>query len=749
MLDLTREWRWWVGGTEVTAAVDTWELAREQPDLDTPAYWRGKVVLVRPVGSTLVLDPLSNPQWRQGSEARLELDGSLVFTGQVLLAYYNDWVEVPRLELEVGDLLAVNNRRRVIPLAQHSPQSLLGLPGAPTSPTVEITTDLDSPVRIAQQLTWVGDPPTTLYTRSDGTVSVARPETSPTFSRQVTDVLDATRVRPALEIPGSVVASASMRFSLAEAESVTTTERVLFELDERQRTVTVLDGLGRPVRREIQTQQGLTISQTLWTYSIDSPGVYTVGTYTWALVGGQMRFWERESERIEILSSSTFVALGWPAAGSVQSEALRTKRVYWPLWRLGVRISGDEQLVYQETEFFFKLPGSGEGHVFRSVARARGTLEEGLPIDEAVRLVTVSSEIKPGNYVPPAWARPAQQGARVVPVSATAEVVGGDGPPLHVSLPWLTDPTTAQSTLEKHARWVATEVAGRVYARRMVMPVPSEWLSDPRPWRMLRFELTPPEAMWLVGERLSADRTGVRFEALGVLASPPGQIPEGAGIPSLLSFVQRGRPSIGIGVMGGPVEILALETSVGSGAEGSVNVTENTLAVGIGADADPGAVAVGHGVEGTTSITGGGGGGGGEGNYLVLQAEDADSNDGDIISDNEASGCQAVTLDPSKGLSWGGFTYSSSSTVWLRIRYRDGGGTVDLYYGYSGEYVVTLSVPPSPDYTAFDIPLESTTITYCGLYIIDGGPFTIDAVMLVDQDTLDSTGWPDFPPCTS
>jgi len=124
LLDFSVDWRWVIDDTDVSPFVETWELAREQPDMGTPAWWRGKLVLRPVVGRDLNLDPLTNSLWKQGTSCSLTVAGSLVFTGSILLAYYEDWSTAPRLELEVGDVLAAKNHRQVIPFGEYEAQEM-------------------------------------------------------------------------------------------------------------------------------------------------------------------------------------------------------------------------------------------------------------------------------------------------------------------------------------------------------------------------------------------------------------------------------------------------------------------------------------------------------------------------------------------------------------------------------------------------------------------------------------------------
>lgn len=490
LIDFSVDWRWVVGGTDVSPHVETWELAREQPDMGTPAWWRGKLVLRPVVGRDLNLDPLTNSLWRQGTSCSLTVAGYLVFTGSVLLAYYDDWSTAPRLELEVGDVLAAANHRQVIPFGEYDPLSLLRalrIPGdAPWGDKVEISTDLTSPVKVLQELTWVArlkwGLPATLFTLPSGSASYASPQSRITLTRTLEQVSDFTRQRPALEIPGSVIASASLAYLIQLPAQETREEtgeeigEVANEEDERPDvlvarsgstiTLTYLDSLGRVVREEIYkpieitrtvfNEYGNPIGERTYTdtilsaytnfqYYVDSTSYSIIKEVfslkvTFSIIGGfrnailTYKRYERTKESGERFQQQ---GSGTISNKIVQGEivAKKTTIIYWPGWRFFPNAGDDLYLAYfiKEYSFLGRAVRSRKKaktlYILRLLNRALGTTQDADTFNEAIRILPTVTEILPNQQIQfPDWVEQFWNPPTLTPAPAP-ESVEPDEPP--------------------------------------------------------------------------------------------------------------------------------------------------------------------------------------------------------------------------------------------------------------------------------------------------------------------------------
>jgi len=490
LIDFSVDWRWVVGGTDVSPHVETWELAREQPDMGTPAWWRGKLVLRPVVGRDLNLDPLTNSLWRQGTSCSLTVAGYLVFTGSVLLAYYDDWSTAPRLELEVGDVLAAKNHRQVIPFGEYDPLSLLRalrIPGdAPWGDKVEISTDLTSPVKVLQELTWVArlkwGLPATLFTLPSGSASYASPQSRITLTRTLEQVSDFTRQRPALEIPGSVIASASLAYLIQLPAQETREEtgeeigEVASEGDERPDvlvarsgstiTLTYLDSLGRVVREEIYkpieitrtvfNEYGNPIGERTYTdtilsaytnfqYYVDSTSYSIIKEVfslkvTFSIIGGfrnailTYKRYERTKESGERFQQQ---GSGTISNKIVQGEivAKKTTIIYWPGWRFFPNAGDDLYLAYfiKEYSFLGRAVRSRKKaktlYILRLLNRALGTTQDADTFNEAIRILPTVTEILPNQQIQfPDWVEQFWNPPTLTPAPAP-ESVEPDEPP--------------------------------------------------------------------------------------------------------------------------------------------------------------------------------------------------------------------------------------------------------------------------------------------------------------------------------
>ena len=848
LLDFSADWQWIIGGTDVSPFVETWELAREQPDMGTPAWWRGKLVLRPVVGRDLNLDPLTNSLWQQGTSCSLIVDGYLVFTGSILLAYYDDWSTDPKLELEVGDVLAAKNHRQVIPFGEYEAQSLLamlGIPGvAPAGDAVEISTDLTSPVKVVQELTWVTwlkekGIPATLFTRSDGQVDYASPQADISLTRTLRQVADFTRQRPALEIPGAVVASASLSYLVQAMEPINEEIRgepiVIVARKGDVITATYLDSLnriakeeiykevefrrvirdifGNIIREEIRTKRILE-GYTTYHYDINrqeyeiTKTVFTSRIVT-RIQGAETvkvriyEKYERTQERVERTESSI-------SNNTIQGQLVARKitTIEWPSWRLAPTIDPDIDqrlfLVYLVEEY--SILGQPVGfnisssqilipYLLRLTRRARGTTEDFDTIEGAVVLSSAISEIIPNQQIQfPDWAQrfwsslestqTTKLTERVTDVlSEEMAVVGFTGPPVYVSVPWLSvtvDEQPGSRDLERRiealrqrikfalqaaATWMAIEIAGRVFARRIKMPVPSEWLSDPRPWTLARIG---DEVLWLVGETLRGTGQGVEFEATGILAGrpstiPPGEFPPGT-IPSfvpLITVVPTRFPQVGIGCvmqageavfipgdpwLGMAVEIeYSVSAPVDTSAIVGIGVGELTEAwLGMASDAT-------HEIEGNEDDEDDSGS---ETEGLTLEAENGEISGGAavIVYDTDASSCYAVEAENSY------FTVDlsvdSTSLDWerpLRIRviYKaEDEGEIYVYTirGEESPSVGYWTVSATTGYINMDLIIPAGAEPFNGIrveVVEYPGKIRIDAIQLAP-----ATGdWPPLNPC--
>ena len=494
LLDFSVDWRWVVGSTDVSPHVETWELAREQPDMGTPAWWRGKLVLRPVVGRDLNLDPLTNSLWRQGTSCSLTVAGYLVFTGSILLAYYDDWSTAPRLELEVGDVLAAKNHRQVIPFGEYDPLSLLRalrIPGdAPWGDKVEISTDLTSPVKVLQELTWVArlkwGLPATLFTLPSGSASYASPQAGITLTRTLEQVSDFTRQRPALEIPGSVIASASLAYLIQLPAQETREEtreetgeeigEVASEEDERPDvlvarsgstiTLTYLDSLGRVVREEIYkpieitrtvfNEYGTPIGERTYTdtilsaytnfqYYVDSTSYSIIKEVfslkvTFSIIGGfrdailTYKRYERTEESGEKFQQQRSTTIDNEIVRG-EIVAKKTTIIYWPGWRFFPNARDNLYLAYFIKEYSFlgqavrSRKKAKTLYILRLLNRALGTTQDADTFNEAISILPTVTEILPNQQIQfPDWVEQFWEPPAPTPV-LVPEIVEPDEPP--------------------------------------------------------------------------------------------------------------------------------------------------------------------------------------------------------------------------------------------------------------------------------------------------------------------------------
>jgi len=834
LLDFSVDWRWVIGGTDVSPFVETWELAREQPDMGTPAWWRGRLVLRPVVGRDLNLDPLTNSLWRQGTSCSLTVAGSLVFTGSILLAYYDDWSTAPRLELEVGDVLAAKNHRQVIPFGEYDAWSLLaalGIPGvAPAGDKVELSTDLTSPVKVLQELTWVTSLkerglPATLFTRPNGRVDYVRPQTEFSMTRTLEQVADFTRQRPALEIPGAVVASASLTY-LVQPPPPVDKETALVSVEGGVVKVTYLDSLGRVVKEEVYRDRVLE-GYTEYSYSV-SYNRYEIIKQVFVRVEDpyrpRYRFFERTLEEGKRLYTPTQWIIREDSNVVVYGGIVAQKKtyVYWPGWRLFPLPEGITEyyrafLVYLVEEYSILgrlIPKGAQQiyhlvadttHLLRMVTRARGTTQETDTFWEAITLSPASSElilnqeIQFPGWVKQFWDPPKPEKVTDV-LSEEMAVVGFSGPPVYVSVPWLSVTVDEQPgssglerriealrqrikfTLQAAATWMATEIAGRAFARRIKMPVPPEWLGNPRPWTLAR---VGNEVFWLVGETLRGTSQGVEFEATGILAGrpntippdafPPGMFPPGTippdtpspglfppgTIPSFIPLVTVRPPrfpSVGIGcamsageavvIPGDPWLGMAVEIEyevsapVGTFAMVGIGVGELTEAwLGLAADAT-------YEVEGDEDDEDNEDDSGDEVEGLTLEAEDGVIYNGSIIHDSEASSCYAVGDEfPSIDVIVNSTSLSWARPLRLRVVYKateEGEIYIYVLRQGSGFFLATFEVFPTNRYSAVDLAIPVSEEPFEGIGVDATNGIRLDAIQLAP-----ATGdWPPLNPCS-
>jgi len=805
LLDFSVDWQWIIGGTDVSPHVETWELAREQPDMSTPAWWRGRLVLRPVVGRNLSLDPLTNSLWSQGTSCSLTVAGSLVFMGSVLLAYYDDWSTAPRLELEVGDVLAAKNHRQVIPFGEYDAQSLLrtlGIPGvAPAGDAVEISTDLTSPVKVVQELTWVAGLksglPATLFTRPDGQVDYVSPQIEISLTRTLEQVADFTRQRPALEIPGVVIASASLTYSVlpTRPDEETRGGEIVFFLKEGDITkATYIDSLGRIVKEETYRETGY--NPILEGYA----GYwYSVGDNWYELTkrvfirdrNGYFYCFESTRERGEKAreqGSTRFFS------GLVVAQKKTT--VYWPQSRLFPVNENILTLAYLVEEF--QLATGDATYLLRLFTRAKGTTQDADSLTEAITLSPTVGEILPGQQVRfPAWAQPPQQDKPPKPEKVTdvlseeGEVVGFTGPPVYVTVPWLSVTVEGsgnlqqkiqnlrqriRSTLRAAAKWMAIEIGGRAFARRIKMPPPPEWLGDPRPWTLARIG---NEVFWLVGETLRGTSQGVEFEATGILAGRPNTIPDSPdGIPfiPLVTVMPIRFPQVGIGC-----EMRASEMSIIPGdpwlgmaveIEYDVSAPAASVIIGIGVgevgDSRPSVGAgwlgipevwLGLAADATYEAEGGEDDeddeddSGSEVESLTLEAENGLISLGDVVYDVDASSCYAVEATNnyiSVDFSVDSTSLTGERPIRLRVIYKSAGdATIDVYVSQGEDRypVVSFEASATEGYTDEELVIPTSAEPFDGITIdIErrSSEFRLDAIQLAP-----ATGdWPPLNPCS-
>jgi hypothetical protein len=808
LLDFSADWQWIVGGTNVSPFVETWELSREQPDMGTPAWWRGKLVLRPVVGRDLNLDPLANPLWRQGTSCSLIVAGTLVFTGSILLAYYDDWSTAPRLELEVGDVLAAKNHRQVIPFGEYDAQSLLstlGIPGqAPGGDRVEISTDLTSPVKVVQELTWVTwlkqrGLPATLFTLPDGQVNYVSPQLGIALTRTLDQIADFTRQRPALEIPGSVVASASLTYYVQPTllRPTDRAEATLVSKEGDTVKLTYLDSFGRPVREEVY-RNGAKEGYTKYNYFI---GIDWYEIVKKVFVRSQARnfnvprfdLFEYTKEKGEKIAERLTTIRGGDLTVFGRVVAKKTTSVFWPLSRLFPVRNNTEALAYLVVEYSIRGPSLSSGprglaynldsstsHVLKLITRAQGTTQDTDTLNEAVTLFPTVSEIIPNQEIQfPDWVRrywdPPKPERVTDALSEEIEVVGFAGPPVYINIPWLSVTVDKQpgsqefqrqvgdlrrrigDTLRAAASWMAVEIAGRAFARRIKMPVPPEWLGYPRPWMLARIG---NEVFWLVGETLRGTAQGVEFEATGILAGRPSTIqdlPEGIPFIPLVTVVPTRFLVVGIGCVMGAGEAVFVDGDpwLGMAVEIGYSVSAPVeLMVGIGEGGLTEAW-LGLAAEATYEIEGDEDEDESEDEGLTLEAEDEEIFGGYVVYDPDASSCYAVAplgryLDIH-------FSLDSTSLTWerplrLRVVYSsESDGEVLVFVRQESYYlfVGSFSVFPTNGYitTDLDIPVEVEPFDKVILEVdaFEGaGGIRIDAIQIAP-----TTGnWPPLNPCS-
>jgi len=844
LLDFSVDWRWVIRGTDVSPFVETWELAREQPDMGTPAWWRGKLVLRPVVGRDLNLDPLTNSLWRQGTSCSLTVAGSLVFTGSILLAYYDDWSTAPRLELEVGDVLAAKNHRQVIPFGEYNAQSLLaalGIPGvAPAGDAVEISTDLTSPVKVAQELTWVArlksGLPATLFTRPDGQVDYVSPQAEISLTRTLEQVADFTRQRPALEIPGSVVASASLTYYVQPPTPVnkdaSDEETVLVSRENDVVKVTYLDSFGR-ITKEEAYRNGVLDGYVKYRYRVGRKWYETTKENFIRVPDPYEPYISRYPVFEYTREIGKEFALGWISVGdsdiNVYGQVVAQKQVfiYWPDWRffpvLEHRRSFLAYLI-EEYSILGRVIPRGVSRLYnlvantytllRMVTRAKGTTQDTDTLFEAITLLPTVSEIILNQQLQfPGWVKqfwdPPKLERVTDALSEEVEVVGFTGPPVYVTVPWLSVTVEEQpgsgglernievlrqkirSTLQAAARWMAIEIGGRAFARRIKMPLPPEWLGDPRPWTLARIG---NEVFWLVGETLRGTGQGVEFEATGILAGrpntippdafPPGMFPPGTippdesapglfppgTIPSFIPLVTVTTtrfPQVGIGceMRAGEALIIPGDPWLGMAVEIEYAASDPAASVIIGigvSEADSSHPGVGAGwlgipeawlgfaADATYEITGeeeeeedG------EAEGLTLEAEDEVIFSGLVVYDAEASSCYAVEGDPPSI----DFIVDSTSLDWarplkLRVVYKAmSEGNIYVYALQQGSYylLAEYDVSPSAEYTDVDLIIPASMEPFSRIGVDGSGEIRIDAIQLAPADG----NWPPLNPCSN
>jgi len=807
LLDFSVDWQWIIGGTNVSLHVETWELTREQPDMGTPAWWRGKLVLRPVVGRDLNLDPLANPLWKQGTSCRLTVAGTLVFTGSILLAYYDDWSTAPRLELEVGDVLAAKNHRQVIPFGEYDAQSLLltlGIPGqAPGDDRVEISTDLTSPVKVVQELTWVTwlkqrGLPATLFTRPSGQVDYANPQSVISLTRTLEQVADFTRQRPALEIPGSVIASASLTYYVLQPPEEELTgggEAVLVAKEQDITKLTHIDPLGRIVKEEIYRETGY------------NPILESYAGYWYSAGNNWYKFTKKIFVRdpyrfypFEVVEEKGEKGRGLTNTNFIRGMAVAQKKtaIYWPIRRLFPVNEAFLVLVYLIEEYQLEFQG-GTSYLVRLITRAKGTTQDVDTINEATSLSLTVTEIIPNQQITfPAWAKPSKSGEPPKPervtdtLSEEMEVVGFTGPPVYVTVPWLSFTLQQdqqlvnlrlriKSALQAAASWMAVEIAGRAFARRIKMPPPPEWLGDPRPWTLARIG---NEVFWLVGETLRGTSQGVEFEATGILAGrpstippgefPPGMIPPGEFPPSegqsglfppgtipsfvpLITVTSTRLPQVGIGCAMGVGEAVFIDGDpwLGMAVEIEYSVSAPVeLVVGIGEGGLTEAW-LGLAAEAAYEIEGDEDEDESEDEGLTLEAEDEEIFGGYVVYDPDASSCYAVA--PLERYFDIHFSVDSTSLTWerplrLRVVYSsESDGEVLVFVRQESYYflVDSFSVFLTNGYitTDLDIPVEAEPFDKVILEVdaFEGaGGIRIDAIQIAPT----TGGWPPLNPCS-
>jgi hypothetical protein len=555
---------------------------------------------------------------------------------------------------------------------------------------------------------------------------------------------------------------------------------------------------------------------------------------------------EERGRKVQQQSSGRFGSE--PIFGEVVAEKMTT--IYWPGWRFFPNAGAGLYPAYFIREYGFlgraviSKKQATTSYVLRLTSRALGTTQDADTFIEAISLLPTVTEVLPNQQIQfPDWVRqfwdpPAPEPVEPdeppnLPViervaealSEEVKVNGFTGPPVYLTVPWLSATVDEQPgslnlelkievlrqniiyALRAAARWMATEIAGRAFARRITMPVPSEWLARPYPWTLAQIG---NEVLWLVGETLRSTSKGVEFEATGILAGrpntippgefppgmiPPADLPPGEGqsglfppgtIPSFIPLITVAPtlfPKVGIGcemrvgeavfIQGDPWLGMAVEIEhavsagtsamVGMAVEIEHAVSAGTSAmVGIGAGETVGSAVgvgwiqilesgIGFSSDATHEITGESGGGD---ESLTLEAEDGVIVGGVVVYDTDASSCYAVETEDDVYNVY--FDADSTSLTWdrplrLRVVYKATGLGEFLVYliqGVNSNPLGDWAVDETTGYVGLEIIIPEEEEPFDGIRIDVAeypGKVRIDAIQLIP----DNGEWPPLNPCSN
>jgi hypothetical protein len=562
-----RDFQLIVGSTDISDLVVSGSLGREQPDQETPAYWRGQVTLAGVViGSSLDLDPRTNPLWlRYANTVILRIadsNGTLRDVARLLisLATYDDWPTAKFLDLELVDNLGRESFSRSFDFGTYSARSILQQLGIPVGLSVPgrlapIDSGFDNPIGLAQSLAWSsglldGGDPYILHTDAAGDVQAIRKGSLTTFRRGDREVLSFSQFPPSEEIASQVITSSTWRYTEeVPAEEINTNPIIEIEQDgggkiiSRQTTRFNNDGTLRSELSEILESEIYPDGSNFLRNSLEITYSYSYDT--------QDRLTRKSTfTRIpryaidEDAQSPSSLTDGSEIIESYRYSDDRVSQVVTTSLPQGIILPGSQnpfsfRFAAQEVTTVWRKVGSAWSQSIR-VQRMRA-LSDATLSGPFLRQVASTQSISPSSPPPPPQIRPRPLSAQRTIVEETVQgscevAVLGQIPATRItnvtlqlgigenelSAPVEETRELVQGSLNRAACYIADEIAGRAYARRIEMPLPDEWLLNPRP--LIRVDIRD-ERHHIYGETITWGSGTTRFEAIGVLVGKVATVP--------------------------------------------------------------------------------------------------------------------------------------------------------------------------------------------------------------------------------